>query len=663
MNFIRLFQLLFLITLTISGFWYSGNALTGLLLIVATIIAFNSSSTPRIWRDYLITKPMLAYLVWLFIVAYSGIIQDTSILMLASMAGMPVVYLIATNIPSSSELWDNKTLYWLLFITALGLAIWAILQIILHIGYGQAVGPLADRNAFAALLNLLWFPTAYLFLSYRFKVKWKSTLIGLGLFCISVALFATSSRGGIATWLLLTPILLWATYINHKSKRPIVCITFITILAYLCSSFWLDSNVANRTFELALDPSASARFLIWKSSIQMILAHPFTGSGWGTFGNFYPAYRSPLENSTSGYFAHNDYLQLATEGGLPMLLLQLSVLAALLIQLKHSWKRVSDAKGFETIILSLGVLAMFIHAAVNFIFCYAFINILLGLYLARVSQLTEIFHVRTMPSFPKVRSSIKQLFTGFVILLIASPFCLHLISQLSLMGNQPGLKAINSIAPNVTAYDLARFITAINPKESIAQEIMLQASEHALADSEGINMEDSNFQARLLNETLERFDSVRVENANLPQIGVREVKILMKYHTIYDESHTDGTTAYSKAYQILKDNLKVDPYHANSMIALSRLQVVLGRPVDALFTLQRSKQHVLSRRDHQLIDVEGLRQLAAPKVIAELDDIEKQLRQVRSESETGQPLVLPEKFSEHIDERLHAISVSINSNK
>jgi thioredoxin-like negative regulator of GroEL len=137
-------------------------------------------------------------------------------------------------------------------------------------------------------------------------------------------------------------------------------------------------------------------------------------------------------------------------------------------------------------------------------------------------------------------------------------------------------------------------------------------------------------------------------------MGVREAKMLIAYHTMLGDD-----IAYAKARQILSDNLKADPYHAQSMIMYARLQVAQGHRAEAIQTLQLAQNHVRTQRDQQLIVVEALRQLAAPKIIAELDDIEKQLGLVRSDSETGKPLILPPNFSEDIDARLKAIAGQI----
>jgi thioredoxin-like negative regulator of GroEL len=176
----------------------------------------------------------------------------------------------------------------------------------------------------------------------------------------------------------------------------------------------------------------------------------------------------------------------------------------------------------------------------------------------------------------------------------------------------------------------------------------MQTFEYYLEDS-NLNIGAIN-KSELLSEAVEHFDMVRKREANNPRVGTREVKILLGHQSVYGIDKT-----YAKVKEILAANLKADPYHANSMIALSRLQLAQGQKEEALNTLKNSIEHILTRRDEQLIAVETIRQLTAPKVIVELDDIEKELQQVRSDSETGKATRRDDSFYEEIDRRLGKI--------
>ena len=637
-----------------SGFIYINTALTGLLLFAFAFFAFHSAWSEGRLPRLPLSIWMAIYLVWLGVVTVSSSAPNASFLTGWVLAGMPLAYLGWSALPNPDMTWARlRALFWL---GGIGMAAWGIWQVVQPGGRGQAVGPLIDRNAFAALINILWFSAAYVFLNGSIFKSRNLPMLGAGLFVMSIGLFVTESRGGIGAWLLLLPLLLWAGYRNPSTRRRVLMIPVIALAAYLLSAQLAGTSVANRGFDLANDANSVARLLMWKSSVLMTLAHPLAGTGWGTFAAYYPAFRSPLENTTSGLYAHNDYLQLAAEGGMPALVLQLGVLLGLLLQLRRSLGRVSGPAGLESVALSLGALALFVHAGVNFIFYFAFMNILAGLYLARAAQLVEPTRCFVLPNFDQIGRPFKYLLAGFIPLLFAAPLLVHLSAQLCLTGTQPGLKAINLIAPSITTYDIAKLISALRPQEGIAQEVMLRSVENALKSSDGVQMKGGNFQRRLLLEALDRFDYVRAQTANSPNVGVREVKVLLA-----NRNSLGDDIAYARARQVLDDNLAANPYHAYSMIYLARLDVLTAHAGAAMEFLRRSQGHVLSRRDQQLLSVEMLRQLAAPKVIAELDNIEEQLRKIRSESEVGKVMAFSPEASEAIDARLNAIGAQLRA--
>jgi O-antigen ligase len=651
MNARQFIYLLFIAELILSGFWYAGSALTAMFLMVAGVVGCRSVFVQQSWQVYTLSKLMLLYLLWLFVVAWMSAVPETAMMTLATLAGLPIMYLFATNSQTFSHIW--KYLRVALFIMAVVLALWAIWQVSNHVGYGHARGPFQDRNLFAALMNLLWFPAAFLFLTFiNSRFHYKLFAIGAGLFFISMGLFATTSRGGIATWLLLLPVFLWAAYRYHQSTKRIVYLVLIAVLAYLCSALLLNASFADRTFQLTQDPSTNARLLLWKSSLQMLLAHPVVGSGWGTFVHYYPAYRVPQESTTAGFFAHNDYLQLALEGGIPALLLHLGVLAGLLTQIRRSLRQKASNAVFERVALLLAVMALFIHALLNFIFYQALMNILAGLYLARAAQLSDKADTLAIFGFNKINPFIKYLFAGTLLALITLPYSAHLLG-LSI-NNQAYVKTENLLSDKFSAYKLAEWITLIQPQERFSQETVLQTAELALGDSAFISNMGEDFYRRLLNSALQRYDSLRALNANDAGIGVRQANILIQHQAAFENDF-----AYAKAYQILDESLQANPYHVESIITLSRLQLKEGRSDDALQTMKHARAKVFMRRDRQLIFIELLRQLAAPKFIPELDTLAKELRSLRLGSETGKQLILPEHYFEDVDSKLSAIAYQI----
>ncbi|HOY70551.1 MAG TPA: O-antigen ligase family protein [Methylotenera sp.] len=621
-------------------------------LFVLAIFGYLEIVRRQTWHHYSLSTLMVTFLVWLFVVTQCSEILSKSLLMMAVFVGLPLTYLVATNIQGYSIIW--KTVSKVLFFLGVIFGLWAIWQVYSHSGRGHAVGPLLDRNAFAALINLLWFPSTYLFLAKGSNNKeWVRVVFGVGIFVMSAALFATTSRGGIAIWVVFLPILLWSAYQHTKSKNLIGALIFICILAYLFSASFLNATIADRTFDLAQDTSTGSRLMMWESTLNMALAHPILGTGWGTWENFYPAYRSLSETASAGYYAHNDYLQFASEGGFIAFVILLAMLFRILILLKQLLKDVISDENFESITLLLGVLAVFIHAGLNFIFTFAFMNIVLGLYLARAVTLSDKLSEKKVSILNRIRPSVRKLLLGFITLIVVGPYLLHQIAVLTLYDNQYGMRIINVIAPRVTPYHVANMILAIRPKEYFSQDYLLHISEYYLSKESDIELaEDS--KKKILAETILQFDQFRSQNAYQPSLGVREVNLLLQNHSLWGTKE-----AYVKSRQVLTENLKMNPFHVKSIILLARLTAIEGKKEPAIELLKYYGQHVITRRDQQLIMVETLRQVAAPKIIVELDEIEQQLEALRTDSEVGAVNIIENSLYDNIDMKLMKISQGI----
>jgi len=89
------------------------------------------------------------------------------------------------------------------------------------------------------------------------------------------------------------------------------------------------SPIAHRSLLESFLPNAATihkeiRFPLWRSSLEIVKDFPIAGSGLGTFQFMIERYR-PLELSQeqAAVYAHNDYVQLAAEMGIPALLLVL----------------------------------------------------------------------------------------------------------------------------------------------------------------------------------------------------------------------------------------------------------------------------------------------------------------------------------------------------
>jgi hypothetical protein len=88
------------------------------------------------------------------------------------------------------------------------------------------------------------------------------------------------------------------------------------------------------------------RFLNWKSTFLIFVDYPWTGSGLGTFKVMYPQYMLPGSNEVN--FAHNSYLQIASELGLPGFL---AICGGFILWVREGLKKLSILRDRDTRIL------------------------------------------------------------------------------------------------------------------------------------------------------------------------------------------------------------------------------------------------------------------------------------------------------------------------
>jgi len=140
-------------------------------------------------------------------------------------------------------------------------------------------------------------------------------------FFLFLSLILSLSRGGwfgaFAGLFFMAFALLFNRY--FESKRLVIalaCIFFVVVFIVLSSTVVVKRI---RTVEKMEDtPSLSSRATGWAGIVKMIKDHPLFGTGPGTFAVVFTQYQP--SGLTLRYFnAHNDYLQVISEAGLPII--------------------------------------------------------------------------------------------------------------------------------------------------------------------------------------------------------------------------------------------------------------------------------------------------------------------------------------------------------
>lgn len=220
-------------------------------------------------------------------------------------------------------------------------------------------------NTLGSLLLLTW-PIA--FFVFREEAFWKRICVtGLLLGC----LLLTGSRASV----IIFCVQIFALFIGLKSFLKHYTITrFWSVLGTslaVAVVVFAGSHIAHTRVHptasvgslpriasvSSADPSIVERLQFWKESLQLVVEHPLTGFGPGSFTYAH----QPLEESAfvTATHPHSWYLQLAVERGLPAVVL---ILVLIGMVAWYGWKKRADPLSF---FVSLGVAAVLAHNVID----------------------------------------------------------------------------------------------------------------------------------------------------------------------------------------------------------------------------------------------------------------------------------------------------------
>jgi O-antigen ligase len=240
-------------------------------------------------------------------------------------------------------------------------------------------GTFPNRNSYATYLALVLlavvgrgldrFEALRLSGAWRTRLAQLSEFVGgnvwqlLAVFVVATALLCTHSRGGCAAAAAGLVALAGARALGSgfRPRRSTLWLAVVGGLALIAIGISGGTTIDRI---LGTDISTEERMAVWRQVIRAIGDHPFAGTGLGSFGLVFPAYRTAdvLNLYTR---AHNDYLETMLELGIPAALCQFAALAWLAgLCLRGARQRRRDAVipslGFAaTIVVGLQSLADF----------------------------------------------------------------------------------------------------------------------------------------------------------------------------------------------------------------------------------------------------------------------------------------------------------------
>jgi O-antigen ligase len=176
-----------------------------------------------------------------------------------------------------------------------------------------------DANYYS-LSALLCVPIAFYLMGSRQR-PWERWFCGGCLALTMLGLTAAASRGAL---LGLLAAMVFACVVSRR-RAQMLKLAFGVVLPLLMFS---PSSPLSRLLhpDHSDQESSDTRLALWQAGLRMVRAHPVTGVGLGNFKWVVQRYDAPGESL--GNIAHNTYVEVAAEMGLPGFVLWIGLLAS-----------------------------------------------------------------------------------------------------------------------------------------------------------------------------------------------------------------------------------------------------------------------------------------------------------------------------------------------
>ena len=252
---------------------------------------------------------------------------------------------------------------------------------------GTPFGPYVNRNHFAGYMNMLFPVVLSMFIACRPHMVYgslrrriagifnqgrtnKHVLIGFAAVLVSTSIFLSLSRGGISGLGLSMIFFALLMAKAGQGRRGVIFISVIYIIIALSVS-WFGWDAIIERFEKvggAWDNNYLNRVEIFRNSLDIIHHFPVTGTGFGTFMHIFPKYRTLSGEKTVSH-AHNDYIELFTDGGVIAFILAGWFLISVLYSSYRVFLKRHDVYAISIFTGSVtGMIAVLIQGIVDFNF-------------------------------------------------------------------------------------------------------------------------------------------------------------------------------------------------------------------------------------------------------------------------------------------------------
>ncbi len=251
----------------------------------------------------------------------------------------------------------------------------------------EATGTYINRNHYAGFLEMILpFSLALVFYEYAKLRGDRGTRISFGnliskpalqrlilSFCISVVLCAalvfSRSRMGILAATSSVLVIFALIVISRFHGRTSSLLAGAFVILSICLAIWIGPGPVVSRFQTVNEEyslGGLSRVVIWRDALPFIRNHPWLGTGLGTFPIAYTTGQAAFLTQFVNH-AHNDYLELAADLGIPAALVLFASIFLVLARAIRTF--LSGERDFERIV-ALGcvgsILAILLHSFADF---------------------------------------------------------------------------------------------------------------------------------------------------------------------------------------------------------------------------------------------------------------------------------------------------------
>jgi len=286
----------------------------------------------------------------------------------------------------------------------------------------------------------------------------------------AAGVLATTSRAGGVLLLLVLPTGLFILF-PWKSRPSRLTLLLGGVVVVVAGG--LASSAGQRVADrfVSLD---DGRFLFWRDGLVMLRAFWPIGSGVGTFPNIFPAFEA-LDAVGYAYanHAHNEYLELVIEGGLPVILVVGPLLVLLAV---HGWRRFRPSRVTERDVLGraslIAIVVLALHSTVDYPLRMLSLMAVAGLLAAFV-----VAPATGVRAGPKGTASVKRRAAGWrlshalAVALLAGLFGYRLVVaelavQAGMAEDEPLVRSLSTQSANAAEWSATRALARDRPAEA-----------------------------------------------------------------------------------------------------------------------------------------------------------------------------------------------------